>query len=174
LRTAINLLLTYLHYAKQHGVQLPTSADDVTLLAVAARRQGPCAAIGPSIDSPARRAHSSKPAAAACGGRMTGQTDGDQRTPDRYDEPYCATSVTNTKQGSGSEQTPPPAAGTPCTMYPPSPRTRRNQYDAAAVLYIACTRRRNDVTRRSGIDRCIRRQYSHSSDNTRYLYYMNS
>ena len=51
--------------SEQVCVQLPTSADNVALPAFAA-----------AVDrSPARRAHSSKPAAAACGGRMLGQTD---------------------------------------------------------------------------------------------------
>ena len=49
--------------------QLPTSADNVTLLALAAERR-PC---GNRSISPGRRAHSSKPAAPC--GRMTGQTD---------------------------------------------------------------------------------------------------
>ena len=58
---------------------LPTSADNVTLLAFAA--------VGPPCSdrsiSHARRAHSSEPAAAAaCGGRMMAQTDG--QTPDRF------------------------------------------------------------------------------------------
>ena len=48
-----------------------TSADNVTLLAFAAERR-PCS--NRSI-SPGRLAQSSKPAAAACGSRMTGQTD---------------------------------------------------------------------------------------------------
>ena len=53
--------------------QLPTSADNVTLLAFAAAAPSGhrCRSI-----SPARRAHSSKPAAAACSGRYMKQTDG--------------------------------------------------------------------------------------------------
>ena len=54
--------------------------------------------------SPARRAHSSKPAARCCSGRLLGQTDGrtDGRTPYRYIDPAayyassaCVTGVTN-------------------------------------------------------------------------------
>ena len=57
---------------KEVCVQLPTSADNVTLLAFAAERR-PCS--NRSI-SPGRRAHSSKPAAAAFGGfAVVGQTD---------------------------------------------------------------------------------------------------
>ena len=43
--------------------------------------------------SPARQVLSSKPAAAACGGRMMGRTDGrtDRRTPDRYRDPGSQT-----------------------------------------------------------------------------------
>ena len=59
-------------------VPLPTSADNVTLLAAATERR-PCS--NRSI-SPARRAHSSKPAARCCSGRYTGQTNG--WTPCRY------------------------------------------------------------------------------------------
>ena len=73
----------------EQQVQLPTSANNVTLLAFAADfratvdvgRKVPVAA--PAADapcsnrstSPARGTHSSKPAAAACSGRMMGQTD---------------------------------------------------------------------------------------------------
>jgi len=56
---------------KQVGVQLPTPADNATLLAFAAGRR-PCS--NRSI-SRGRRAQGSKPAAAACAGRMMGQTD---------------------------------------------------------------------------------------------------
>ena len=63
------------------SVQLPTSADNVTLLAVTAERR-PCS--NRSI-SPARRAHSSKPAAAACGRHGCRKTD--RRTPDSFIDP---------------------------------------------------------------------------------------
>jgi len=75
------LLNTQRHKAHQDCVQLPTSADNVTLLAFAAERR-PCSN---RPISPTRRAHSSKPAEAACGGRMMEQTDG--RTTDRYIDP---------------------------------------------------------------------------------------
>ena len=68
---AVKPLCVYLRY--DVCVQLPTSADSVTLLAFAAERRAAvrrCRSI-----SPAWRAHDSKPAAAACGGRMMGQTD---------------------------------------------------------------------------------------------------
>ena len=57
-------------FIEQVCVQLPTSADNVTLLAFAAaeRRAAVRRVIDRSI-SPARRAHSSKPAAAICSGR---------------------------------------------------------------------------------------------------------
>jgi len=72
----------------QVGVQPPTSANNVALPAFAATRRAVVrlllsAGINRSI-SPDRRAHSSKIAAAACGGRM-GQTD--RRTPYRYRDP---------------------------------------------------------------------------------------
>ena len=57
-------------HIKQVRVQLPTSADNATLLALAVERR-PCS--NRSV-SPGRLAHSSKPAAAC--GRMTGRTDG--------------------------------------------------------------------------------------------------
>jgi len=62
------------HKDKQMCVQLPASADNVTLLAFAAvcRAAAPAAATSlRSIDrlSPARRAENSKPAAAACSGQ---------------------------------------------------------------------------------------------------------
>jgi len=57
-RLPSHLMMITVH--KQVGVQLPTSADNVTLLAVAAERR-PC---GNQSISPARRAHSSKPARA--------------------------------------------------------------------------------------------------------------
>ena len=60
-----------------------TDADNVALPAFARRTQQ-------SIDIPVRRAHSSKPAAAACGGRM-GQTV--RRTPDRCIDPMRAVPV---------------------------------------------------------------------------------
>jgi len=71
--------------------QLPTSADNVTLLAVVAERQ-PCS--NRSL-SPGRRAHSSKPAAAACGRRMRGRTDRltDARQLHRPCSAYYASSV---------------------------------------------------------------------------------
>jgi len=52
-------------------LQLPTSADIVTLLAFAAERRAAAAPADRRDQSvsPARRAHSSKPAAAACSGR---------------------------------------------------------------------------------------------------------
>jgi len=52
-------------------VQLPTSADNATLLAFVAQRR-PCC--NRSI-FPGRRAHRSKPTAAACGIRMMGRAD---------------------------------------------------------------------------------------------------
>ena len=55
---------------KKVCVQLPTSADNVTLLALLLNGRR-C----PST-SPARRAHSSKPAARCCSGQQMGQTDG--------------------------------------------------------------------------------------------------
>jgi len=61
---------------QQVCVQLPTPADNATLLAFAAKRRA-AAALGGRCDrsmTPARRAHSSKPAAAACGGQMMGLT----------------------------------------------------------------------------------------------------
>jgi len=53
------------------------STDNVTLLAFAAERRAAAVPGGPHCPSiyPARRAHSSKPAAAACGGRLMGHTD---------------------------------------------------------------------------------------------------
>ena len=57
---------------RQDCVQLPTSADNVTLLAFAAERQ-PCSN---RSTFPVRRAHSSKLAAAAFSGRLLGRTDG--------------------------------------------------------------------------------------------------
>ena len=69
---------------KEDYVQLPTSTDNVTLLAFAAERR-PCSYR--SISSGCR-AHSSKPAAAACGGRRMGRTDGtDRRTLDSFIDP---------------------------------------------------------------------------------------
>ena len=59
------------HLIQQVCVQLPTSADNVTLLAFTAARR-PCSN---RLISPGRRTHSSKPAAAACVGRMMGRTD---------------------------------------------------------------------------------------------------
>ena len=69
-------------FHEQVCVQLPTPADNVTLLAFAAERRPRS---NRSI-SPARRAHGSKPAAAVCDGRLIRQTDGqtDGRTPYRY------------------------------------------------------------------------------------------
>ena len=74
---------------KQVCVQLPTSADNVALPAFAAARRAAARLLlgagRAAIDrSHGRRAHSSKPAAGACGGRMAQtdrQTDGG--TPDR-------------------------------------------------------------------------------------------
>jgi len=75
---------------KQVCVQLPTSADNVTLLAVVAERR-PCS--NRSI-STANRAHSSKPAAAACGDRMVGCMRTDKQTeltPDSFRNPALHT-----------------------------------------------------------------------------------
>jgi len=83
--------------SKRVCVRLPTSADNVTLPAFAAdcRARSRCcrAAHGGQTISTGRRAHGSKPAAAACGGQMMGQTDG--RTLYRYIDPaaYYASSV---------------------------------------------------------------------------------
>jgi len=74
-------------------VQLPTSADNVTLLAVAAERR-PCSDV--SI-SPARRAHSSKPAAVACGGQMMGQSNGQTDTRPLH-KPCCAYYASSVKR----------------------------------------------------------------------------
>jgi len=80
-------------YITSLSVQLPTSADSVTLLAFAAERQ-PCSSR--SI-SPAHRAHSSKPAAAACGGPIMGRMDRrtDARKFHRPCSAYYASSVNN-------------------------------------------------------------------------------
>ena len=92
---------------KQVCVQLLTSADNVTLLAFAADRRAAVdmdrKAVAPAADapcsnrsiSPARGAHSSKPAAHCCSGRQMKQTDG--RTPYRYRDPaaYYASDVIN-------------------------------------------------------------------------------
>jgi len=59
------------HVQQQVCLQLHTPADNMALLAVAAEHRPR----SNRLLSPARRAHSSKPAAAACGGRMMGQTD---------------------------------------------------------------------------------------------------
>ena len=78
------------------STQLPTSADNVALLAFAAAARRAAAAAGGlrcrSV-SPVRRAHNSKPATAACSGRYMQQTDG--RTPHRYIDPvtYYASTV---------------------------------------------------------------------------------
>ena len=82
------------------SVQHPTSADNVTLLAFAAVG----AAVQQSIDicCHACRAHSSKPATAACGSRMMGQTD---RRTDKCPTvsetlpAYCASSINNSDAG---------------------------------------------------------------------------
>ena len=77
---------------KQVCVQLPTSAENVSLPAFAAGchavRCGCCWEPGSNRSiSPALRAHGSKPIAAACGGQL-GQTDGwtnrQRRTPYHY------------------------------------------------------------------------------------------
>jgi len=71
---------------QQVCVQLPTPADNATLLAFAAERRA-AAAPGGRRDrsiSPARRAHSSKPAVAACGGQMMGLIDGQELAPGFY------------------------------------------------------------------------------------------
>ena len=70
------------HLTQQVCVQLPTPADNVTLLASTAARR-PCSN---RLISPGRRTHSSKPAAAACAGRMMGRTDRqtDRRTLDGF------------------------------------------------------------------------------------------
>ena len=58
-------------YCQQVYVQLPTSADNATLLALAAECRAAAAPGGRRCRSisPARRAHSSKPTVAACIGR---------------------------------------------------------------------------------------------------------
>jgi len=72
---------------RQIYAQLPTSADNVALPAFAAAHRAverrPCSSR--SI-SPARRAHSSKPVTAACGGRQTDRQT-DRQTPDSYRDP---------------------------------------------------------------------------------------
>jgi len=89
---------------EQVCVQLPTSADNVTLLALLLNAPcccAPCCCGAPdgrtdrSI-SPARRAHSSKPAAAACSGQWENRRT-HKWTPYRHIEPaaYIATSVKN-------------------------------------------------------------------------------
>ena len=82
---------------RQIYAQLPTSADNVALPAFAVAHSAavrrPCSSR--SI-SPARRAHSSKPAAAACGGRQT-----DRQTPDSYIDP-----VRHTMQAAASQRRP--------------------------------------------------------------------
>ena len=89
--TALNLSCYCSLLIKQVSVQLrlPTSADNVTLLACAAERR---AALRRPIDISCVQgpvSASSKTAATACSGRQTGQTDGltDGRTPYRGIDP---------------------------------------------------------------------------------------
>jgi len=57
-----------------------------------------------------------------------------------------------TDQGNGALQASPlPWSASVARWRPPSSRTRRSQYDAAWAF--ACARRRNDVTRCSGVDK---------------------
>jgi len=80
------------------SVQLPTAADNVTLLAFAAARRAAAAPGGHRYRSipPARRAHSSKPATAACSGRWPGQTDGHRTVTETLAVASYASSVKNT------------------------------------------------------------------------------
>ena len=92
---------------KEVCIQLPVLADNVTLLAFAATRRAAAdmdrKAAAPAADAPCSNrstspTHSSKPAAAACDGRMLEWTDGQtdrRRTPYRNIHPavYYASSV---------------------------------------------------------------------------------
>jgi len=86
---AVRVCLSSRLSVEQVCVRLSASADNVTLLAFAAERR-PCSN---RPISAGRRAHSSKPTAAACGGRMVGRTDGqtDRRTLDSFVDPALHT-----------------------------------------------------------------------------------
>ena len=75
-------------HAKQVCVRLPASADNVTLLALAAEGHAAGCVAAAAVDRyflAVRRAHGSKPAARCCSSRQMGQSDGQtvRRTPYR-------------------------------------------------------------------------------------------